>query len=319
MNLRRRNHACGAGRSRIAGALKMLLVAVAVLLPQLLPAEAIARRKAVVPVFAPPVAPTPALLTAIDAALADNRIDSAREIISRAQSRYVGPELQLRAAELALAAGDPAGAAAGFAELISEPDVAARAQQGVGIARLLQGNLAAATTAIDAALALDPALVRAWNARGVIADRRRDWRLADEAYGRALAIDPQSATALTNRGYSRLLRGNNSDAEMDLARAVAIEPGLKTARTNLRFARAMQGRYAEAFSGSSRKDLAADLNTVGFAAMSRGDYTTAETYFNRALAVNKSFDRTAWNNLLYLKARNGSAPDPDAAAVGIDR
>lgn len=304
---------------RTGAVLKILLLAVLMLSPQLRPAEAMARRKPVVPVVAAPEAPTPALLAAIDAALADHRLDSAREIISRSRSRYAGTELQLREAELALASSDMAGAAAGFADIVAEPVAAARAQQGLGIARLLQGDLAAATTAIDAALALDPALVRAWNARGVIADRRRDWRQADEAYGRALAIDPQSAAVLTNRGYSQLLRGNNSEAEADLARAVAIEPGLTTARTNLRFARAMQGRYADAFAGSSRKDLAADLNTVGFAAMSRGDYTTAETYFKRALAINKRFDRTAWNNLLYLKARNGSAPDPDAAAVGIDR
>ena len=261
------------------------------------------------------VPPSPALLGLIDAAIADGRFESADNLLMRARPQSDGAALQLRTAELALASGDLPGAALAFSALRDDPDVAAQALQGLGIVRLRQANLPAALVALDAALARDAGLARAWTARGVLADRQRDWPGADAAYARAIALAPESAAALTNRGYSLLLRGRHAEAEVDLARATALDPALATARTNLRFARAMQGHYTEAFAGSTRKDLAADLNTVGFAAMARGDNATAETYFNRALAINKHFDRTAWNNLLYLKQQTGTAPDPDAAAA----
>lgn len=297
----------GRHRARLATATALLLLA---------PSAALAGKRPapVVPIVMPVVVmtpPTPELLALIDAAIAQGRFGSANELITRARPQSDGPALQLRTAEMILAAGDFAGAANAFLALQEETAVTAQALQGVGIARFKQSNLPAAIAALDAALVLDPGLARAWNARAVIADRQRDWPRADAAYARAIALEPGSATAFSNRGYSLLLRGRNADAEIDLARAVALDPGLATARTNLRFARAIQGRYTEAFAGSVRKDLAADLNTVGFAAMARGDNATAETYFNRALALNKQFDRTAWNNLQYLHGQT----HPDAAAA----
>ncbi|MDP9163426.1 MAG: hypothetical protein M3N06_04950, partial [Pseudomonadota bacterium] len=129
----------------------------------------------------------------------------------------------------------------------------------------------------------------------------RDWPAADVAYGHALALDPRSAAALTNRGYSRLLRGRFAEAAADSALALTIDPKLTTAANNLRLARAMQGDYKNAFAGSTKLSMANDLNTVGFAAMSRGDYGLAETFFTRAMRLNPQFDRTAWDNLVYLK------------------
>ncbi|GGE11181.1 hypothetical protein GCM10011529_16930 [Polymorphobacter glacialis] len=245
----------------------------------------------------------PAILALVDNAIREGRFDAAGTLIARSRIDGDSPQLQLRTAELFLATGDLAAAAIAFGDLLSLPGVAAAAGQGLGLVRLRQFDLPAAITALDAALALDPDLARAWTARGVAADRGRDWPAADAAYARAVALDPGSATILTNRGYSLMLRERFADAEVDLARAVALDPALKTAATNLRFARAMQGRYRDAFLGSTRGGLAADLNTVGFAAMARQDYATAETYFNRALALNSRFDRTAWANLEYLKSQ----------------
>ncbi len=256
-----------------------------------------------------------ATLAAIDASIADGRLRAASDMIGRTLPLDPSPELQLRQAELALASGDIVGAAAQFTELAAQPTLAARAQQGLGIARLRQGNLPAAAAAIDAALAGDPTLVRAWNARGVMADKRRDWAAADAAYAEAIARDPQSVQVRTNRGYSQILRGRYAEAEADLAAALAQDPSSKITQTNLRFARAMQGRYREAFVGSTRETLANDLNTVGFAAMARGDRDTAETYFTRAMALNTRFDHIAWANLNYLKTDGRAPMDSSDAAV----
>ncbi len=86
------------------------------------------------------------------------------------------------------------------------------------------------------------------------------------------------------------------------------------AANNLRLARAMQGDYKTAFAGSTKATLVADLNTVGFAAMSRGDYSMAETFFTRAMHLSPQFDRTAWDNLVYLKQLTHQPADPGAAA-----
>lgn len=293
-----------------------LLLAVAAAPPQPSPTStpSLAPASSAAPV---PVAASPALLSVVDAAIAEGRLQVAQEVIARSRVTTDGPEFQLRVAELALASGDLPGAVTTFSELRDTPSVAARAQQGLGLARLRQGDPAGAAAALDAGLALDPNLARAWNARGVAADRLRDWPRADAAYARALALAPQSAATLSNRGYSLMLRSRFAEAETDLARAVALDPALAAARTNLRLARALQGHYEAAFAGSTRQGLAADLNTVGFAAMARGDRATAEAYFNRALELNPQFDRTAWANLQYLQQQGSAKPETAATLPAV--
>ena len=250
-----------------------------------------------------PVTPVTALdaPAQIDAALASTSLDEAAELIARNAATLPPTRLQLAQADYALARGDVEAALAAYAAIASDPAVAARAQLGIGLAQLRLDHDALAIVALDAATAGDPGLVRAWTARGVAADRARDWTGADDAYGRALALDPRAAAALANRGYSKLLRGRLSEAADDSARALAIDPKLAPAANNLRLARAMQGDYKIAFAGSTKASLANDLNTVGFAAMSRGDYGTAETFFTRAMHISPQFDHTAWDNLVYLK------------------
>ena len=242
------------------------------------------------------------VLAIIDAAIAEGRLDAATEVVERTLPLRPGPELQLRVAELALARGALAEAATAFTDLTAQPGVAAAAEQGLGITRLRQGDLVAARVAIDAALAADAGLLRAWNARGVLADRQRDFAAADIAYNHALTIDPRAALVRANQGYSLLLRGRHADAEAALTAALAIDPAMPVAATNLLLARALQGHYRQAFARSSRAGLATDLNTVGFAAMARGEYAVAEAYFNRALTLNPHFDPVAFANLAYLKA-----------------
>lgn len=237
----------------------------------------------------------------IDKAIADGRLKSAGELIMRARARLAGPELSLREAELMLAGGAVAEAATAFQQLEADPAVGAQALAGRGIAAIRAGQDASAETLLAAAVARDPSLARAWSARGVLADRRRDWIAADKFYTEALKMKPDAADVLNNRGYSRLLQGRHADAEADLQQAVKLDPGLKAAVTNLTLAKAMQGRYAEAFTSGDREELARDLNTVGVAAMLRGDTRIAQSYFTRAIDMNGRFDKTASANLAYLK------------------
>lgn len=285
---------------------RMLAAAAVLAMAGLIGTPAHARKKAPAPVVQAPIQATPELLAMIDAAIRDGRLPAAREAIGRAWASG-SPEVQLRAAELALASDSLPEAADAFTQLLADPAMAARAGQGLGLTQLRQGKTTEAVATLDKALAADPTLVRAWNARAVAADRLKDWAGADAAYARAIALAPDDADVLTNRGYSLLLRERFTAAEMDLARAVAIAPQNSVARTNLRIARAMQGRYEEAFQGATKASLAEDLNTVGYVAMARGDLSVAEAYFNRAMSLNPAFDRVAWANLQYLKSLQGRA------------
>ncbi len=247
-------------------------------------------------------------LALVDAAIADRRLADADAILRRIKLDPRSPDLRLRQAELAMAAGRRAEALTGFGLLLDELEVGARAWQGLGLARLNEKDIPGAAEALDTAIRQDPGLYRAQLARGVVADRQRDWKRAETAYAAALQIKPADAAALSNRGWSRLLRGNAAQAETDLAAAVAADPGLATAANNLRMARAMQGRYEEAFLGSTPETLAADLDMVGFAALARGDYDVAEAYFRRALALSPQHDKMAATNLEWLEAARARPP-----------
>ncbi len=314
-----------------APALLALAALLAVAAP---PAAVLAKKKPPQPVQLPvPVAVDPAAaLPIIDLAITEARLGDARAVLQRALAGADSPELQLRVAEISLAEGGLAAAVTSFTALLAEPAVAARAHQGLGVARLRQGKMQDAIASLDAALAADPGLIRATIARGVAADRLRDWPRADVAWARAVELAPQSAVARNNRGWSLLLRGRHAEAEADFAAALAVEPGLAPARTNLIFARALQGRYREAFALSEKTTLAADLNTVGFGAMARGDNDAAQGYFERAMQKNPRFDRTAWANLQYLfdqtrdarsaldgPAGDGAAGSGPAPLPGISR
>jgi len=299
---------------RFAFMLLLVALAVAVVTPALArPKPPKSTGDAATAQVQPTAPPGPEALAMLDAAIADGRLDNARALLAPMWASGA-PDVQLRAAELALAGGSLPEAAEAFTGLMDGP-LAALARQGLGITRLREGKENEARPLLEQAVAADPGLARAWNALGVLADKARDWPAADLAYGKAVAAAPQDAGIVANRGWSQLLRGRHEAAERDLVAALKLQPALKKARTNLALARAMQGRYQEAFLLSDKTSLATDLNTVGYAAMMRGDLTVAEAYFNRALSLNPQFDRAAWANLQYLaELKAQKVREPTAAA-----
>ena len=248
---------------------------------------AAARSARPAPVPAAVLPAEPVTIEAIDAALAADRTELARGLLDRAQQAgQTGPAFQLRMADVWLASGAFAPAAAAYAKLIDTPEVAARAWQGTGLVALAQGVPAAA--ALTRAVAADPTLSRAWAALAVTADQRGDWAAAEAAYGHALQLSPTVAATWSNRGYSRILQARYAEAVADLDAALRLAPALAAAQTNRRLALALAGDYAAAFAGSDRRQIARDLNIVGYGAMLRGDYAAADGYFTRAVETNPS-------------------------------
>lgn len=253
-------------------------------------------------VQAPP-AVAPEMVATAEQAVAEGRYADAKLLLERILlSEPSNSRARLAMAEIKLGYRNLDQAEKGFSALVEVPEVAARAEQGRGIALLLKERDEAALSALQRAVALDPALWRAWNGIGMLHDRVGQWDQAVEAYGRALAIKDDSAMLYNNRGFSRLLRRDAAAAIADFDKALQLDPDLAAARENLRLAYAWTGRYEQALLGVSRKDIGRAYNNIGFVALLRGDLPTAESYLLRSMEADAYFNKVANRNLEYLRS-----------------
>lgn len=244
----------------------------------------------------------PRLSDLAEKAIAQGRYGDARSLLGRVLlADAEDARARLLMAELHLATGSSEMAVGEFDELADDPEVSARALQGKGIALMRIGDNAVAYDSLRQAVDIDPTQWRAWNALGYYHDSRLDWSAADESYKHALAANPESALVYNNRGFSRLIRRRFDEAVEDLTKALELDPDLEATRVNLRLVLAWRGRYGRAMLGVYEKETGKALNNVGFIALLRGDYSTAESYFLRALESDASFNKVAWRNLGYLK------------------
>jgi Flp pilus assembly protein TadD len=218
---------------------------------------------------------------------------------------------QLGSAEAHLALGDAGEARTLFESLIAVPELRARGLQGKGLALLKLGQRDTAGKALAEAVAADATLWRAWNALAMIDDTNRRYDEARAKYAKALALRPEAALLHNNLGFSQLQQGDAPAAVETLRKALEMEPGNEVIQSNLRIALAAQGRYQEALAATARKKLPSVLNNLGYVAMMRGDYDVAGGYLARALEASPSYNETAANNLLQLKAL-ASAPGAPA-------
>jgi Flp pilus assembly protein TadD len=198
-----------------------------------------------------------------------------------------------------------------FSVAREDPDFAAPGLQGVGICMLLLDDVETAELRLEEAVELDGSLWRAHNALGQIRDSRQDWAGAARAYEAALAANPEAAAVYNNRGMSTMMQENFKAAIRDFERAVNLDPSLEQAQTNLRIALALDGAYIDAFAGVERSRMADMLNNIGYAAMVRGDFEVAESYFVRAMEASPTYHNKAAINLervRYLQQRQSSEP-----------
>jgi Flp pilus assembly protein TadD len=262
------------------------------------------------PALSQPAAPqASALLLAADASRDAGRYGEALQIYRQILLR--APEdlpARYGAAECLLGLGQRAEAKNAFDGIAAarEPRYQALAQQGRGLALLALNQPEEAAMALAAATETDPALWRAWNALGMLADLRRDEEGAAEDYAKALALKPDSALLHNNLGYSRLLSGNTDAALSELRKAAGLDPASAAIRNNLRLALAAKGNYRAATQGMAKEDQAMVLNNVGFVAMQRGDLASAETYLARAMESSSSFNSVASRNIQALHEMEGA-------------
>lgn len=239
----------------------------------------------------------------IHQALEDGEANTAEALLVRLL--YINPksvEARLARGEIFLHQRRYSQAADTFSGLISESLMLARSHQGLGLAQLQMGKMELAKKELEEAVSLDGELWRAWNALGYYYDFKREWNESEKSYDRALEVRRDKAIIFNNRGFSKLMQADYESSLQDFERALKRDPRLRVARMNIRLAQAWLGRYVEALAGASRAELPLVLNNVGYIAMIKGEYATAEAYFSRAMELSPSFHEIASNNLRKLEA-----------------
>ena len=253
---------------------------------------------------APTAAPVAALsLAEASHALNAGRLEQARAMIAAAVAAgATGEPLDRLLADLAFAANDDAKAFASYATLFAaHPDDALLAER-AGISALKLGDTARAIAYLDHATAKGSSW-RAWNARGVAADRLNDWDAADQAYARAATLAPDRGEVANNRGWSLLLRGRWDEALVELEQAARLDPKSPRIGNNLELAReALKGELPQRTPGESDHSWSARLNDAGVAAVARGERARAIAAFARALETRGAWFSLAAANLAAAQA-----------------
>lgn len=237
-------------------------------------------------------------------AIGAGRLDQAKSILSTAIAAGAkGEPVDRLLADLALARGEDSQALAIYRQLLaSHPDEALLLER-AGIASLRLGNLPDATALLDRATRQANASWRAWNSRGVAADRQSRWDEADAAYARAAELDQSRAEVANNQGWSLMLRGRWQDAALAFERAAAIDPKLPRLVNNLELARAaLAAELPVRMSGESDEAYSARLNDAGVVAAAAGQTKRAEAAFAQALEIRSQWYARAAENLAALAA-----------------
>ncbi len=239
-------------------------------------------------------------------ALQAGRLDQARIMLDAAvKAGAEGDEVDRLLAELAFRSGNYAVALDRYQRLAAAYPQEPLAFERAGIAAVYVGDLRRANAAIIAATALPGASWRAWNARGAIADLRRDWAEADLAYDRAMALSPNRAEVLNNRGWSLLLRGQWQEALPLFERAGSLDPESRRIADNLELVRAALAEdLPKRRRGESDSDWAARLNDAGVLAAASGNHQRAIAAFARAIETSSQWFERAANNLAVIEDRD---------------
>ena len=237
-------------------------------------------------------------------AIAAGRLDQARIMIGDAvETGAKGDAVDRLLADLAFESGDFQSALARYSALLGTHSGDLGLAERAGIASIHTGDVARAAILLERATTSPSASWRAWNARGVAADFRSDWDVADLAYSKALALKPDQPEVVNNLGWSLLLRGRWTEAVEQLERAAALDPKTQRISDNLDLARtAVSGDLPQRRPNESDSDWAARLNDAGMMARVRGDQKHAVAAFAQAINARSQWYERAANNLALSQA-----------------
>jgi tetratricopeptide (TPR) repeat protein len=246
--------------------------------------------------------PDASILTGAAHAIQEGRLDQGRLMIAQAiRSGSTGTPVERLLADLAFASRNYDEALSRYKSLVAAGTRDAEICQKGATAALELGSIADAETLADCAAASPDAGWKAWNARGVVADFKRDWDIADRCYRRARELAPRQSEIVNNQGWSLLLRGDWAGALPRFAEAAALKPGVSRITNNLDLARsALAADLPRRRPGESDSEWAKRLNDAGVAARLLGDDRRALAAFTQALEASPVWFQRASDNLKAL-------------------
>jgi Flp pilus assembly protein TadD len=245
------------------------------------------------------VAAPPVSLSEAAYAIKAGRLAQARLMIANAvKSGATGPQIDRLLADLSFASGDFKTAFPAYLQLLATSNNDGPMYENAGVAAMQLGDLAQAEKLLERATAYPTATWRAWNARGVAADYRANWTVADESYARAATLAPDRSEVLNNIGWSMLVRARWASAVSNFERAAAISPKSARIAANLELARAAASEdLPQRRSAESEADWAARLNDAGVIARVQGNNKKAVAAFTQAIEARSQYYARAANNL----------------------
>jgi len=214
-------------------------------------------------------------------------------------------ELLLRIAHLHVLQGNSRMAARTFNLALAQDPSHPESLQGLGLLYFEAEQPAKARHNLELAVAGDQSLWRSYNVLGVLADDRREHKLAADYYNKALEIRPDSVSVLINRGYSTYLAGDLETAARYLYE-VASQSDHPKAWRNLGMVYAGLGWYDEALDIFRKvEDEAKAYNSTGEIALANKDLSLAYDFFSEAVRQSPVYFAEAERNL--TRVRNARA------------
>ncbi|UCD28969.1 MAG: tetratricopeptide repeat protein, partial [Planctomycetota bacterium] len=108
------------------------------------------------------------------------------------------------------------------------------------------GHLSRAVEQYRMSISLDPKNIEAHNRLGIVLDRLRRFKEADDAFKRAIELAPDQAYLRNNLAFGYIMQQRWSEAETELTKALEMYPDFIRARVNLAMVLARQDRFEDA-------------------------------------------------------------------------
>ena len=169
---------------------------------------------------------------------------------------------------------------------------------GLGLAQVSLGMISEAEDSLSHALDNDNVSWKAYNALGVIHNKKDEPEKALEMFDQALRRQPKVAALYNNRGLSYMMLGRKNEAEKSFWQALKLDSGHKLARNNLALLYSSDNRWDEArraFELSVGEAKA--YNNVGVLMAHEGNYLDASEQFRKAVEKNPTYYSLADQNL----------------------
>jgi Flp pilus assembly protein TadD len=245
------------------------------------------------------------LLEGASHAVHSGRLDQARLMIARAIAAGAsGQQVDRVLADLAYARGGYADALTRYEALLKAGPGDQSLVEPAAISALKLGQVERASSLLSATNSQDATSWRLWNARGVVADLKRDWPTADQCYERAAKLAPDEAGPVNNHGWSLVLRGDWRGAGAFFEQAIALDPKSQRVANNLELvSMAVAAGLPQRNPGESDSSWAERLNDAGVAAALLGNKDRATAAFAQAIDVRNTWYARAADNLEALAGR----------------